>query len=53
MADTTKLKDMLDNIVDGNDTEAKIDFHSYLQGKMREQLGTEQVTDDIPADEQD
>ena len=40
MADTQKLKDMLDNIVDGNTADAQIDFHEFLRGKMQDHLGT-------------
>jgi len=40
MADTSKLRDMLDNIVDGNAEDAQIDFHEYLRGKMQDHLGT-------------
>ena len=50
MADTNKLKDVVDNIIDDNTTAAEVDFHEYARQKMMELLGrtpTEaQSTDD-------
>ena len=47
MADTEKLRAMLDNIIDDKGEQAQIEFHSYLQDKMQEVMGGEQeVADD-------
>lgn len=42
MADTEKLRAMLDNIIDDKGEQAQIEFHSYLQDKMQEVLGNGQ-----------
>lgn len=36
MADTDKLKDMLDNLINDKPEQAQVDFHAYLQDKMQE-----------------
>lgn len=36
MADTDKLSDVLDNLIDNNSEQAQVNFHDYLQGKMQE-----------------
>lgn len=36
MADTTKLTDMLDNLIKGKSEQAQVSFHDYLQDKMQE-----------------
>lgn len=36
MPNIEKLKDMLDNLIDGKPEQAGIAFHDYLNGKMRE-----------------
>lgn len=36
MVDKTKLKDMLDSMIDDNSEQAETDFHSYLEDKMKE-----------------
>ncbi len=36
MAETEKLSDMVDNLVDEKPEQAQIAFHDYLQGKMKE-----------------
>ncbi len=36
MTDVTKLNDMLNNIIDGNEEQAQVDFHAYLTDKMKE-----------------
>ncbi len=43
MADKQKLRDMLDSLIDQNSEQAQVDFHTYLEDKMREVLngGTE------------
>ena len=39
MADTDKLSDVLDNLIDNNSEQAQVNFHDYLQGKMQEVIG--------------
>lgn len=46
MADTEKLRAMLDNIIDDKGEQAQIEFHSYLQDKMQEVMGGEQEATD-------
>lgn len=36
MADTEKLKSMLDNIINDKQEDAQVDFHSYVTDKMKE-----------------
>lgn len=36
MAETDKLKDMLDQLIQDRPEQAQVNFHEYLQGKMRE-----------------
>lgn len=43
MADTTKLSDMLDAIINDKPEEAQIAFHDYLGGKMKEQIHGEET----------
>lgn len=44
MADTEKLKDMLDNLVNGKPEVAQVAFHDYLRGKLHGNLnGTEET----------
>lgn len=50
MADKEKLKDMLDAIIDNNTEKAEVDFHSYLQGKMKDVMHGEEVEEE-PAGE--
>jgi len=38
MADTDKLRDMLDNLIDDKSEQAQVDFHDYLGDKMKEVL---------------
>ena len=46
MADTEKLRAMLDNIIDDKGEQAQIEFHSYLQDKMQEVMNGEQEPSD-------
>ena len=39
MDEKEKLRSMLDNLINDNGEEAELDFHSYLQGKMQDELG--------------
>ena len=41
MADTEKLKDMLDNLINGKPEQAQVVFHDYLKGKLNGALGQE------------
>ena len=52
MADTDQLKDMLDNIINDKSEQAQINFHDYLQGKMKDTLGVE-VADVVDQDTTD
>jgi hypothetical protein len=36
MADRDKLHNMLDNIIDNKGEQAQVNFHDYLNDKMRE-----------------
>lgn len=36
MADTSKLTDMLDNLINNKSDQAQVDFHGYLEQKMKE-----------------
>lgn len=36
MADTEMLNKMLDDLINNKPTQAQVDFHEYLQGKMQE-----------------
>lgn len=40
MSDKEQLRNMLDNIINDKAEDAQVNFHSYLQGKMQEVLGT-------------
>ena len=39
MADTDKIRNMLDNLINDKAEQAQVDFHDYLQGKMKEVTG--------------
>jgi len=52
MADSKKLSDMLDNLIDSNPDQAQVDFHDYLQDKMAEITGTEMPGNDAKTDEE-
>ena len=43
MADKQKLRDMLDSLIDSNSDQAQVDFHGYLEDKMKEVLSPEEV----------
>lgn len=51
MADKEKLRDMLDAIVDDNNEQAQVAFHSYLEDKMKEVLNPATV-DDLDSDDE-
>ena len=38
MADKKKLNDMLDALIDKNPEQAQVEFHGYLEDKMRDVL---------------
>lgn len=46
MTDKQKLQNMLDSVIDDNDTQAKVHFHNWLEDKMREVLNPVPVVDD-------
>ncbi len=49
MSDTEKLKDMLDNLVNGKPEMAKVVFHDYLRAKLNGTLdGTTEKIDPVP-----
>lgn len=41
MADKDTLGDMLDNLVQNKPEEAQVNFHDYLQARVKEVLGKE------------
>ena len=41
MADKQKLRDMLDSLIDSNSDQAQVDFHQYLEVKMKDVLNPE------------
>ncbi len=43
MADKEKLRNMLDSLIDSNSDQAQVDFHGYLEDKMKEVLSPEEV----------
>lgn len=46
MPNTEKLKDMLDNLVNGKPEIAQVAFHDYLRGKLHGTLnGTEEPSE--------
>lgn len=53
MADTEKLKSMLDNIVNDNPAAAEVNFHEYAREKMLELLGRKPTEATERADNED
>ena len=53
MADTDKLRNMLDNLINDKSEQAQVDFHDYLQGKMKDVTGMAPEDVPVPADETD
>ena len=51
MADTERLRAMLDNIIDDKGEEAQVDFHAYLQDKMQDVLGGDKEAPEADAQE--
>jgi hypothetical protein len=39
MADTNKLQDMLDNLINDKSEQAQVNFHEYLRSKMQDVVG--------------
>jgi len=39
MPNTEKLKDMLDNLVNGKPEQAQVAFHDYLKNKLHKVIG--------------
>lgn len=48
MAETDKLKSMLDNLIKDRGEQAQVDFHDYLQDKMQDVIRPTDV--DEPAE---
>ena len=40
MSDKEQLRNMLDNLINNKAEDAQVNFHSSLQGKMQDVLGT-------------
>ena len=56
MADTSKLRDMLQDIINNRPEQAQVNLHDYLVDKMRDVAGTstpETVESDFDSDEID
>ena len=51
MANVDKIRNMLDNLINDKAEQAQIDFHEYLQGKMKEVSGI--VNDEAPQQNED
>ena len=52
MPNTEKLKDMLDNLVNGKPEMAQVAFHDYLKGKLHGAIGgaTEETSTETNTD---
>ncbi len=51
MPNTEKLKDMLDNLVNGKPEQAQVAFHDYLRNKLHGVIGgTDDVTENPDTD---
>ncbi len=44
MTNTEKLKDMLDNLINGKSEQAQVVFHDYLKSKLNGVVGGEKET---------
>ena len=53
MADKKKLNDMLDSIIDKNSEQAEVNFHGYLEDKMREVLNPATAVADVEVEVKD
>ena len=51
MVDKTKLKDMLDSMIDDNSEQAETDFHSYLEDKMKDVVNPVADVEEVDKDE--
>ena len=49
MADKQKLRDMLDSLIDDKSDQAQVDFHQYLEVKMKDVLNPEEVETEVDA----
>lgn len=45
-----KLKSMLDNMIDGKSEQAQVDFHDYLQDKMKATINPQEVEVEVDDD---
>lgn len=50
--DKDKLRDMLDSLIDDNPEQAQVHFHSYLEDKMKDHVGTV-IPNLTPSDDSD
>jgi len=48
MADTEKLGNMLDDLINKKGEQAEVHFHDYLQGKMQEVIHGEEIDAEDP-----
>ena len=53
MADTDKLKNMLDNLIKDKPEQAQVDFHDYLQGKMQDVVKPDNADEPAEGDKSD
>ena len=53
MADKSKLKDMIQDLINDRQSQAEIPAHEYIVQKVRELHGASSQTSDIPAEEPD
>ncbi len=44
MTNTEKLKDMLDNLINGKSEQAQVVFHDYLKSKLNGVVGSDDKT---------
>lgn len=52
MPEQKKLSDMLDNLIDSNQEQAQMDFHDYLQDKIRDIVQPELPVHDVTNNEE-
>lgn len=50
MAEKDKLRNMLDNLIKDKPEQAQVEFHDYLQGKMREVVSPVDVEEPAESD---
>lgn len=50
MAETEKLRNMLDNLIKNKPEQAQVDFHDYLQGKMQDVVSPVDIEEPAESD---